>query len=355
MNTFSPVKYVGVIALTLVLLALLYSGAFFYQLGALVSAEYWIHDAQILKRDLLAQNREKQKLLFVAGSSAFFGIDSDRIEQALGISTINMGLSMNRPFDFMLKEIAPYIAPGDIVVLPLEYGYYSPGVPYTEWLTNQIMAWEPDYFRHLEPREKLEFMFSVLPQRVLLGAITKAMGERLESVRARRLKNPQEILSLVRDAWNHPDYHPEKIYSFLNIDPHGDARLRTPEPPRPFSKDPYELDVDFVESTYFWGNLRDFVVSCRARDIDVYIAWPPVVKGRLDFNSPRVSHYLREITGRMNELGASILGKPSEFQYGPEFFTDNIYHLTSQGRAEHTSRLLGSLRGEPAVFARQVH
>lgn len=127
MNTFSPVKYVGVIALTLVLLALLYSGAFFYQLGALVSAEYWIHDAQILKRDLLAQNREKQKLLFVAGSSAFFGIDSDRIEQVLGISTINVGVSMNRPFDYILKEIAPYIAPGDIVVLPARVWKLQPG------------------------------------------------------------------------------------------------------------------------------------------------------------------------------------------------------------------------------------
>lgn len=346
MNTFPPVKYVGVIALTLVLLALLYSSAFFYQLGALVSAEYWIHDAQIVKRDLLAQNREKQKLLFVAGSSAFFGIDSDRIERVLGISTINMGMSMNRPFDFMLKEIAPYIAPGDIVVLPLEYGYYSPGVPYTEWLTSQIMAWDPDYFRDLEPREKLEFMFSVVPQRVLLGAITKAMGERLESVRARRLKIPQEILSLVRDAWSQPDYHPEKIYSFLNIDPHGDARLRTPEAPRPFSKDPYELDVDFVESTYFWGNLRDFVLSCHARDIAVYIAWPPVVKNELDFTSPRVSNSIRQITGRLHDMRIPILGHPSDFQYDARWFTDHIYHLTPEGRAEHTTRLLSYLMAE---------
>jgi hypothetical protein len=146
MNTFSPIKYVGVIALTLVLLALLYSGAFFYQLSALVSAEYWIHDAQIVKRYLLAQNREKRKLLFVGGSSAFFGIDSKRVEQVLGISTINVGVSMNRPFDFILKEIAPYIASGDIVVLPLEYGNYSPGTPYSDWLTNQIMAWGPGLF-----------------------------------------------------------------------------------------------------------------------------------------------------------------------------------------------------------------
>lgn len=64
-------KYVGIIALSLSVLSVLYIGAFVYQLGALVPAEYWIYETQIVKRELLAEHRDKRKILFVAGSSTF--------------------------------------------------------------------------------------------------------------------------------------------------------------------------------------------------------------------------------------------------------------------------------------------
>lgn len=344
-------KYVCIIALSLSGLSALYIGAFVYQLGALVPAEYWIYETQIVKRELLAEHRDKRKILFVAGSSTFFGIDAGRIEQALGIHTINLGVSIARPFDVVVKEIMPYVQRGDIVIFPLEYGQYRSETTYTDWFTNQMMAWDPDYFWKLNATEKVRFMSSVLPQRVLLGVITKAAGSHLESVQARQLRPPDQIRSLIRAAWSQLDYRPSKMYSFLNNDRHGDAIIRAPEPVVVSTEDPYELDLDSIESTYFWSTLQDFVAECRAKGIDVYIAWPPVVSGKLDFHSSRVTRAVSEITRRIQEMGIPLLGNPFDFQYDIGHFTDELYHLTLQGRAEHTTRLLAYLMNEPRISA----
>lgn len=348
-------KYVGIIALSLSVLSVLYIGAFVYQLGALVPAEYWIYETQIVKRELLAEHRDKRKILFVAGSSTFFGIDAGRIEQALGTDTLNLGVSIARPFAVMVNDIMPYVQTGDVVIFPLEYELYHAETTYTDWFTNQVMAWDPDYFWELHATEKVRFMRSVLPQRVLLGAITKAVGSHFESVQARQLKPPDHIRSLIRAAWSQPNYRPSKMYSFLNNDRHGNAIIRTPEPVVVSTGDPYELDIDFIDSPYFWSTLQGFVEHCRAKGVSVYIAWPPVVSEKLNFRSSRVTQGVSEIMGRLREMGISVLGNPSDFQYDIGHFTDKLYHLTLQGRAEHTARLLAHLMNEPRLFLTKKH
>jgi hypothetical protein len=71
---------------------------------------------------------------------------------------------------------------------------------------------------------------------------------------------------------------------------------------------PYGLDWDYVEGTYFWSVLQDFVLRCRAQDIAVYVAWPPIMKERIDFTAPRVSRSVKEITTRLKQMGVPMLG-----------------------------------------------
>jgi hypothetical protein len=51
----------------------------------------------------------------------------------------------------------------------------------------------------------------------------------------------------------------------------------------------------------------------------------------------------------MQDIAIPFLGTPSDFQYVIEDFTDSLYHLTLQGRTEHTSRLLGYLMKEQGL------
>ncbi|MEK6803596.1 MAG: hypothetical protein AABZ34_13150 [Nitrospirota bacterium] len=249
--------------------------------------------------------------------------------------------------------MTPYLKRGDIVVLPLEYEHYRATTPYSDWFTNQVMAWYPEYFWQLENTEKLRFLRSVLPQRVLLGVIAKLMEKHLDRVRSRERKSPSDILSLVHAAWNNPDHQPDKMFSFLNLNPHGDAIVSAPEHPLEYNGNPYKLDLDFVEPAYFWGALQDFFVDCQSRGVQVYIAWPPTLKDRLDLTSPRIQPSVRAIVNKVRKLGIPILGNPSDFQYDPDLFTGSIYHLTPRGRAEHTSRLLSYLMAEPPTRSHQ--
>lgn len=350
-----PTRYLGTIALTLLAGALIYLGAFLYQMGALVSAEYWLRDAQVVKQELLAEHQHQNKIIFAGGSSAFFGIDSQEVERQLGIPTLNLGLHIGRPVHFVLNEMVPYLTRGDIVVLPLEYEHYREATPYTDWFTNQIMSWHPEYFWQLNMTEKLKFVRSVLPQRVLVGVLTKLMGEHLERVRTRALKAPEDILNRVREAWHSRNYHPDKMFSFLNVTPHGDAIVSTPEPPLEYRGNPYQLDLDFVEPEYFWHTLQEFFAKAQAQGIHVYIAWPPTMKAKLDLTSPRLNNAVQAIANKVRQLGIPILGSPSEFQYSADLFTGSIYHLTAQGKAEHTHRLLDHMTREAVASSQLPH
>lgn len=350
-----PTRYLGTIVLIFSLGILTYTLAFFYQMGAHVSAEYWLHDAQVVKQELLAQRQHQNKIIFSAGSSAFFGIDSQEVEKRLGVPTLNLGLHIGRPVHFLMAEMVPYLTRGDIVVLPLEFEHYRAATPYTDWFTNQVMSWYPDYFWQLDVTEKLKFLRSVPPQRVAMGVLTKLLGEHLDRVRSRALKAPEEILDLVRTAWNSRDHHPDKMFSFLNLSTRGDAIVSAPEAPLQYVGNPYLLDRDFVEPAYFWGTLQDFFVTAQARGIQVYITWPPTMKAKLDLASPRMQNTIQAIVNKVRQLGIPILGAPSDFQYPDDHFTGSIYHLTSQGRAEHTNRLIDQMKREAVPLPHPAH
>ena len=68
--------------------------------------------------DILIVNKDKRKLLFFAGCSFAYGLDSAAVEEAFGGEYVVANLGINGEFDalFQLECILPYIGVGDILV-----------------------------------------------------------------------------------------------------------------------------------------------------------------------------------------------------------------------------------------------
>lgn len=302
-------------------------------------AEYWARDSLVGKLGVLAQVEGRQKVVFAAGSSAHYGIDTRLVEAAVNRPAVNLGFDALMPLGPLMDEVQDFLHQGDTLVLPLEFEYYVATTPYNAWFTSDVMAWGPEYFWRLPLTEKARFVLAVPPRRLLLGTLTQALSPWLQQVEKRRLRTREEILTRLQDAWETPDYVPEYMYSPLNMDRRGNAILSDGE----YTNPNYSLLRGTVEDSPTWGTLGALAAFCRERSVTLLVTWPPIKNGVIDFKSPDHLAQVKSITAHVTRLGITVLGTPAEFQYPQPLFSDTHYHLTSAGREEHTQHLLRHL------------
>jgi hypothetical protein len=341
-------RFVCGFIITTVLMWTGYLALFLFQLGAPTAAEYWLAEAQLVKARLLSRHADQPKLLIVGGSSVWMGIDSRLVEQTVLRPTVNAGLHAMRPLHQLLDEIRAVLHRGDIVIVALEYDFYTLDTPYNDWYVNQVMAIEPEAFWRLPWSEKAQFFLSVSPTRVLDGALTRVFLNHSDRIRSRsQRRDPHRMLETIRQVGLTPE-PPSSNYTFQNIDSHGDAVVSLGS----FTTYPYPLMQDRVAQRYPWDTLRAFLRDCAARSVTVYLTWPPIVRGVIDFRAPLVDANVRSIMQHIHDLPVTVLGQPMEFQYDRTLFTDSGYHLSHEGRAQHTASLLRRLCAQPGVGCR---
>jgi hypothetical protein len=97
--------------------------------GFLVSRPLVVGEVGDLMDYKLSYARETQspKIFILAGSNARFSHKCAIVEERLGRPCINGGIAYGIGLDWIFDSFRPYIRPGDIVYLPLEYGQYGIG------------------------------------------------------------------------------------------------------------------------------------------------------------------------------------------------------------------------------------
>lgn len=97
-----------------------------WSLGFLYNVYYggelsWLRRMYFQKIAIAESVTETPRLLITGGSGAHYTIDSDLIEQELGIPVINLGLDGPIGLDVVLPSVIDQVKPGDIVLLIPEY------------------------------------------------------------------------------------------------------------------------------------------------------------------------------------------------------------------------------------------
>jgi hypothetical protein len=357
--------YLAVLFSTLVLLCLLHTLAFVYQLGGPVRASYYQYGFLTAKRYVLEKATEElngnPKLVILSGSNGWFGIDSKLLSEGLGIRAVNAGSNYNLAFAFMAQLVEPYLRPYDVVLLPLEYELYTRAA-YGLWFTHEQMAWNPEYFWQISTIDKSKFLKSVPPERMLAGTLAQAFREQSSELQHRVRPAPEDVRTALQELWNSLDAGPLTqrfgVYSFLNMNRDGDALIGLGTMAPGAAHIDYGLKQAFVESTDNWEALRAFAQRCRSRHIRVYVTWPSIVKNPdLDFASPAVHTHLRAITDRLTAMNIPIVGTPEDFAYDSEWMADTYYHLNPRGKAQRTRQLISLLKQElpSATTSRHTH
>ncbi len=167
-------RFVYFIFINILLLFIGYIILFYYQIGAKPprsNASFWVDHMYDIK-DSKAKSIDVPKIIIISGSNSLFGINSQIISEITAKPTLNLGLHAALDINFLYYKIKKYINEGDIVVMPLEYGYYN-RKGYSKWFISNILMWGYGYYYDLSLFDKINFIWKANPGRVLKGVKAK--------------------------------------------------------------------------------------------------------------------------------------------------------------------------------------
>ena len=141
-------RYLAGIAGVVALLGALYTALFSLHVGAPVKAAYWLRELKIVKEHI-ARNAGGEKIVIMGGSNALFGLESELIEERLGITTVNLSLHAGFPLEYHFDFVRQHLRGGDTLIVSPEFEMLSRNKPYNKWYVTQLLTWDSAFFWRL--------------------------------------------------------------------------------------------------------------------------------------------------------------------------------------------------------------
>ncbi|HPI72375.1 MAG TPA: hypothetical protein PK843_05370 [bacterium] len=270
--------------------------------------------ATIDKHQRLAQT-PSPKVVLVGGSNLACGVDTERLEQAIGCPVVNMGLHADIGLAYMLAEVRGHLAAGDRVILIPEYEQFF-GLRNGNMGVLKAMSYQQGGWKYLRTPDQWAV--------ALLQSVNYLQG---------KLKYYLEQTFHVEQD---PHYH---IYHRGGFNPFGDLVSHLDQPPVPLQ----ENDVQpFNAARLDRRSIRlinRFNQEMQAKGVQVCLLYPGYYDRLLSRHTPALNR-LREALG---ELQCPVLGTPERYAFPLECFYDTEYHLNRRGRSLRTEKMIVDL------------
>ncbi len=257
------------------------------------------------------------KVVLVGGSNLAYGIDSERLEQALCKPVANMGLTAVLGFRFIVNEVADELGPGDVVIVALEHSNYRRPEKMDDALAT-VLDYRPASFTYIPWWQRPRMAAS-------LGVL------HLQSLR-------DELVASARNGWEVPGYR-KRVFNVQ-----GDLVNQLQQPKeRIADPDPAEFDTLFVDDG-FWPVADDLEQKARAKGATILFTWTSLAQ--------RVYRPAEcaAVDAALRAHGLAVLGHPQDLVYPDSMFYDSWYHLHAEGRRQRTETMIRQLCAErPAL------
>jgi hypothetical protein len=239
-----------------------------------------------------------------------------------------MALAAGLGAEFMMTEIEPYLCRGDSVVLSLEYDHFARGA-----VSGRDLGFDPDILSQvlIVRPEAVRALGSPHFRKVLLERGLTLLGEMMR----------RSVGLGAECASTSPEDAPSARAAF---NAWGDFVGHRNEAPRTSAEAvnaaPLVAYPAGFPNAALLQRIDDFVQRAGKRGVRVAFTFPPRSTGTLQrdlYLARRLEVALREIRGLI------VLDTPEDHAYPPEQFFDTSNHLTAEGAADRTARLIGAL------------
>jgi hypothetical protein len=279
------------------------------------------------------------RLVLAGGSNLAFGIDSEMLQNGLGILVVNTGLHAGFGLGRILADIEPFLQSGDTLVIAPEYSHFT-----SVW-NGESVAWEiVSYTRN----------FSLLVSDTFIAPEYQRLAHSWNGDSGAGLASGVSSSFLAgMTLYGLPKAFPEYV--------RGKALALIPRPPNPlaYTRDGFNKYGDYikhigVENQSFTPSLPleplnpqylarffQFVAAFTSRGIRVILTYPSYEEVSF-YNGVNRIHELDAVFRACENL--TVISTPDDYCFPTAFFYDTVYHLNEHGRAVRNEQLLRDLR-----------
>ncbi|MEZ5985236.1 MAG: hypothetical protein R3B94_04710 [Hyphomonas sp.] len=284
---------------------------------------------------LLLEEVDGPRLIIESGSNSHHGLDAELISNALDITAINISDNAGYDIEQKVARLAMHANAGDIVVLPLEWSYYS-----RDHLTDDFVDSLPEenqsYFTSVAGIDRIRLALSLPPANVF-GFKRSAPPQR-------------EALSKI-----------QQMYIAALMQPFGHSAY---DAPRPLAAgvegqtcDEYLFGASSLKVSKKFRRALGALKRLRKSGVEIVFAWPVVVGDDCYSDRARLMQFAEAVEATVNDAGFKFLGSLQQSVYPSHLRDDTPYHLISAGAEIHTRhfiRILESHGIRPAGKKRDV-
>jgi hypothetical protein len=315
------------IAGALIGLLTLFFGLIYFQLGVPTRSTIWAYEIN-QKKLKKAASIQGPKLLLVGGSATLFGMQAELIEAKLDYPTVNLGTHAGLGIGYMLHLAKQAAKPGDTVLLAFEYNTFTFGLVRRDGVyVDYLFARDPEYFRDLPWPTKFQIAMSLTVARLRKG------------VRNRFHPEPAHV-------------PPGIVYDPTKLNVYGDqlgndAANRPPASQHRKILEASRVRVDTLSyrslgSAPGFELVTDFLRWARMNDIRVLATYPNILE-HPSYRSAIAKKTIQEIQDFYHRQGVPMIGSFEESMMPASMFFDTCYHMTREGAAIRTERLIPHL------------
>lgn len=255
------------------------------------------------------------RIVFIGGSNLAFGMDSERIAEALPYEPVNMGLHGGLGLRFMLAEAAAGLRPGDVALLVIEYELFARDTASDALL--ETLGYRPASIRLLSADHIGAVLDSAL---TYFGHVARKGIRRLEQRPPRQRRPP---------------------YSRSSFNAMGDVVAHRRLEPRAWTTKKILQDGLSERNLARAVEMLDrFQALCAKRGVEVLFAFASVPRPLFESVEPEI----RRIRDRLASEGTfPLLLEPEEVVLPEDCFFDSPYHLNGRGTELRMKLLLPAL------------
>ncbi len=304
-------EYLKKVFIAGLLVACTVAGVFVFQLLAFAPQYLMNYNASILDKIDRLKEIDEPALILVGNSNLAFGIDSELIEETLGMPVVNLGLHGGLGNKFHENIAKCDIDPGDIVVV-CNTNYADPNLRVADyslvWITieNHFELWP------LVPPEEWPKMIAALPS----------------------------YLDRIRHLWLSGEGNRDDgtVYSRTAFNEYGDIAWDRPESMYVWeasSTPQFDVGDKTIE------NLNRFNSFCEKRGATLLIAGFPVGNGKFTGDTKK---YTKPWAKLKASVDCPVISDIEDYFFDYSLFYDTNYHLIDRGAELRTMQLIRDLK-----------
>ncbi len=301
----------------------LYILLFFYQLGSPKNAEWWVNNMYYYK-DFRAENIKQKKIIIIGGSNSLLGINSETIEEKTGYPVSNLSTHAALDMSFLYYKIKQHINEGDIVVLPLEFEYYSRNSEISDWFSTNMMAWGNNYLKQLSIKDLFIFFIIAEPAEVLKGAKRQLKNHSVN----KKLLSKQTVLTNLNSLWK-TNGEKWRGYSYKSLNKFGDISANETTS---YTDDTIYLQKELKISSHFLNFYKKIEKLIEQHHGSLYLTYPVTIRNELfNLSNKETQERIALFEKSLAEHKINIQCNAALFNLEREFFFDTHYHTNKYG------------------------